>query len=274
MVEPKRPAFIPGFESGIAMAGASSHSGRGLVLHCVKTPLHLTLVVLASLGAHRFAGGQVPAGAMPGVGASIIKEFGEAQLKNVVLVRAAPNESDPVQWTVYSRDPYRPGEQLRTIATHVNGTWTSAPAGAGKLLPRVPKRTIDFTRLRISAMQARQTLNQAAALAQVAAARVDYRLAANDQTGAPEWALAVLDASGGETGFCIVSGETGALTFQDWTRKPDPAATARPSTPESEGERAARKVKRGMRKAWDWTEDAGRQTGGFFRELFKDGDKD
>lgn len=240
----------------------------------MKTPLLPTLVTLAVLGALRAAGADPATGAMPDVGASIIKEFGEAQLRNVVLVKAAPNVADPVQWTVYSRDPYRPGEQLRTIATHINGAWTSSPAGAGKLLPRVPAKPVDFARLKYSASQARQTLLQAAALAQVTVSKVDYRLAANDETGVPEWGLGVLDPAGIEIGFCIVSGETGALTFQDWTPRKDPAVAAKPSTPETDGERAAKNVKKSMRKAWNWTEDAGRQTGSFFRELFKDSDKE
>ena len=35
------------------------------------------------------------------------------------------------------------------------------------------------------------------------------------------------------------------------------------------GEDAAKAVKQGARKAWDWTEKAGRETGGFFKELFR-----
>ena len=76
------------------------------------------------------------------------------------------------------------------------------------------------------------------------------------------------DATGYEVGFCIISAETGAVRYQSWTPKAV-AGESRPTTPETEGERAAKKVKAEVRKAWNWGENAGRRTGGFFRELFR-----
>ena len=37
----------------------------------------------------------------------------------------------------------------------------------------------------------------------------------------------------------------------------------------SPGARAAQKIKEKSRQAWNWTEKAGRETGNFFKELFK-----
>jgi hypothetical protein len=230
------------------------------------------LVVLALL-----APASAPA-ANPDVGAAIVRQFGEAQLRNVVLVKASPNETDPIQWKVYSRDPYREGELLRTIATKMDGKWDAAPAGAGKLLQRVPRLSLDFKRLKVDSKEARRIITEAARLAQVDFTKVDYQLAANDQTGSPEWGLALQDATGYEAGFCVVSGETGALLSQDWTPRYANSAAAKPGgkpkadtrTPaQKEGEEAAKRVKQGVRRAWDWTEEAGKKTGSFFRELFR-----
>jgi hypothetical protein len=58
---------------------------------------------------------------------------------------------------------------------------------------------------------------------------------------------------------------TGALVFQDWT----PRFATAPSLGDSEGERAAKTVKRTARKAWNWTDKARTETKGFFRELFR-----
>jgi hypothetical protein len=205
------------------------------------------------------------------VGDAIVRQFGEAQLKNVVLVTASANEIDPVQWKVYARDPYREGELLLSIATKTGGQWDVAPAGAGRLLKRVPPQRIDFKRLKTDSVQARRIAAQAASLAQVKFSKMSYQLAANESTGVPEWGLALLDETGYEVGFCVVSGQTGALVSQDWTPKFDPPPSpSRPmSQSEKEGAEAAKRVKQGARKAWDWTEDAGRKTGSFFRELFR-----
>ncbi len=206
--------------------------------------------------------------ANPEVGAAIVRQFGEAQLQNVILVTAAANETDPVQWTVFSRDPYREGDLLRSIATNTNGVWDATPAGAGRLLQRVPSQRIDFKRLKVDSKEARRLATAAAALAKVTFTKVGYQLAANEQNGSPEWGLAFTNQQNLEVGFCIVSGETGAVTFQDWTA--DTPVSDKPLTEaEKQGAEAAQRVKKGVRKAWDWTEDAGKKTGGFFRELFK-----
>lgn len=206
------------------------------------------------------------------LGSAIARQFGEAHLRNVVLVKAPPSETDPVQWKVYSMDPYRDRQILRTVATKANGQWDVVPAGAGKLLQRVPKRRLDLRRLKVDSKEARGLASRQAGLARVAFAKVDYQLAANEETAVPEWGLALQDKTGHEVGFCVISAETGAVISHDWTPKP---GTAAPPTPESKskaekaGEEAARKVKRSVRKAWEWTEKAGRTTGGFFRELFR-----
>lgn len=207
-----------------------------------------------------------PAHADPDLGALIVRTFGEAQAKNIVLIKATATVTEPVQWTVYSRDPYRPGEQLRTIVTLDGATWKAEPAGAGRLLQRTPPRPIDFKRVKYDSKHARGIATQAAGLAKAAYVTAAMQLAANEITGAPEWGLALQDGSGYEIGFCIVSAETGALTHQDWTPKPVAGAA---KTPLDKGEQAARKVKQGVRKAWNWTEEAGRTTGNFFRELFR-----
>ena len=217
--------------------------------------------------------------ANPDVGAAIVRQFGEAQLRNVVLVKASPNETDPIQWKVYSRDPYREGELLRTIATKMDGKWDAAPAGAGKLLQRVPRLSLDFKRLKVDSKEARRIITEAARVERVDFTKVEYQLAAHEQTGSPEWGLALQDATGYEVGFCVVSGETGALLSQDWTPRHTnstaAAATGRKGQADTrtqgqkEGEEAAKRVKQGVRKAWDWTEEAGKKTGSFFRELFR-----
>lgn len=205
----------------------------------------------------------------PEIGAAIAKEFGEATARNIVLVRARANEVDPIQWTVYARDPHSEGQFVRNIVTNIGGSWTAAPAGVDKEMKRAPSRLLDLKKVGWNSKLARETAVKASELAKVGFAKVEYQLAANEETSEPEWGLALQDASGHEVGFCVVSAETGALRFQDWTPKPT-EGSPKPSTPESEGERAAKNVKAGVRKAWNWTENAGKATGGFVRELFKD----
>lgn len=243
----------------------------------MKTPL----VLLRAFAAFAILAPASARAANPDVGAAIVRQFGEAQLRNVVLVKASPNETDPIQWKVYSRDPYREGELLRTIATKMDGKWDAAPAGAGKLLQRVPRLSLDFKRLKVDSKEARRIITEAARVEQVDFAKVEYQLAAHEQTGSPEWGLALQDATGYEVGFCVVSGETGALLSQDWTPRytnsTAAAATGRKAKGKAdtrtqgqkEGEEAAKRVKQGVRKAWDWTEEAGKKTGSFFRELFR-----
>ena len=207
--------------------------------------------------------------ANPEVGAAIVRQFGEAQLRNVLLVTAPPDDEEPEEWKVYSRDPYRAGELLCSIASKEDGRWKAEPDSAGKLLKRVPLRAIDFKRLQVDSKEARRIVMLAAAAAQVQYETISYQLAANETTGAPEWGLALQNDDGEEVGFCIISGETGLVTSQDWS----PVAVVQPTRPmtdaEIEGAEAAKRVKQKARKAWNWTEDAGRKTGSFFKELFK-----
>jgi hypothetical protein len=209
---------------------------------------------------------QVPA-VSPEVGAAIVRQFGEAQLRNVVLATSKAEGGDPVEWKVYSRDPYRPGEFLCSKAVKLDGLWQVTPDSAGKLLKRVPRLPLDLKRLQVTSMEARQVVTTAAGIADVPFATMNFQLAANDVTGAPEWGIALQDANRYEVGFCVVSGETGALISESWT--PKYATDPPPSPAAQEGAEAARKVKQGVRKAWHWTEDAGRKTGGFFKELFR-----
>ena len=206
--------------------------------------------------------------ANPEIGVAIAREFGEASARNIVLVRAGANEADPAQWTVYSRDPHQQGRLVRSIVTKAGGKWTAAPAGADKTLKQAPSHVLEIKKVGWNSQLAREAAAKAAALAHVTFTKVDYQLAADEETGAPEWGLALLDATGYEAGFCVISAETGVVKSQDWTPKVT-AGEPRPPTPESEGERAAKRVKAEVRKAWRWSENAGRKTGGFFRELFR-----
>lgn len=210
--------------------------------------------------------------AVADVGAALARQFGEAYQKNVVLLKAPASAVDPAEWKVYSIDPYREGELLRTIVTKADGKWDAKPAGSGKLLQRVPKQRLDFNRLRIDSREARRIAEHAAEASGTTFAKVDYQLAAHEQTAVPEWGLALQDATGYEVGFCVISGETGAILSEDWTPKPGAVPIAKPDKrppAQRAGEEAAKKVKRSVRKAWEWTEHAGRTTGSFFRELFR-----
>jgi hypothetical protein len=167
----------------------------------------------------------------------------------------------------YSRDAFRQEEILRINVKYEGLNWTATPDGAGsKVLTPAPPRILDFSRLHTRSADARVVAAKAAALAQANFVSVDYQLAANQETGAPEWGLALKDTIGHEIGFCVVSGETGALVYQDWTpRAPNSLTVKDPSG----GERAAQTVKRTARKAWNWTDKARTETKSFFRELFR-----
>lgn len=207
--------------------------------------------------------------ANPDVGAAIVRQFGEAQLRNVMLITAPATDEEPEVWTVYSVDPYRPGEQLRSTVTKRDGRWWAAPDGAGKLLPRLPRLAIDFKRLSVDSRNVRRIVTREANVAQVDFETMNFQLAANDATGALEWGVALQDDDGFEVGFCVISGETGSVISEDWTPKIAVISPPGQSSAAQEGAAAAKKVKQGVRKAWNWTESAGRKTGGFFKELFK-----
>jgi len=202
--------------------------------------------------------------ANPEVPKAVAQSFGEAVAKGILLLKGTGTTAEPVEWTAYCRDAFRPNDLLRIRVKMEGAQWQSSAAGAGgNVLDRAPRRALDFTRLRQRSAEARLVAAKAAALAQATFVSVDYQLAANADTGVPEWGMALKDDTGYEVGFCVVSGESGALTFQDWT----PRVTASGQT--SEGERAAQAVKRTARKAWNWTDKARNETKNFFRELFR-----
>ena len=208
--------------------------------------------------------------AVPEIAAALRQQYGDAHLQNVVLFRASPSTIAPIQWNIYSKDPYRPGELIRTTATLNGAQWVTSPSGAGNnLLQRTPPKTLDLKRVRVDSAQALDVAKKAAALAQVTVSQAAYQLATNDTNLVPEWGVELRDPTGFEIGFCVVSAETGALVHQSWTPKTAASTSKSKSEPETEGEIAAKKVKKGVRKAWNWTEDAGKTTGSFFRELFK-----
>lgn len=225
----------------------------------MKPLLRLSLVLLTSTAVTTLQ-------ANPEIPRAVAQSFGENVAGSLLLIKGTATTSEPVEWTAYARDAFRPEEVLRVSVRMEAAQWKAAPAGAGtKVLTPQPVRTLDFSRLRVRSAEARVVAAKAAALAQTTFVTVDYQLAANAETGAPEWGLALKDDTGYEVGFCVVSAETGALTFQDWT----PRFATAPATPPSEGERAAKAVKKTARKAWNWTDKARSETKNFFRELFR-----
>jgi hypothetical protein len=198
---------------------------------------------------------------------AVSASFGQAVAREVLLLKGTGTTAEPVEWSVYARDAFRADAQLRMTVKMEGGQWKALAAGAGeRILSPAPPRSLEFARLHVRSAEARQTAARAAALAQITFVSVDYQLAANAVTGAPEWGLALKDETGHECGFCVVSGESGALIFQDWT--PRFTGTVPPEA-EGEGERAAKAVKKAARKAWNWTDRARTETKGFFRELFR-----
>jgi len=202
----------------------------------------------------------------PEVSNAISQSFGSQAASQVLLVKGTATTSEPAEWTAYAVDAFRPEDILRISVRMEGSQWKATPAGAGnRILSPIPPKTIPFARLRVRSSEARAVAAKAAALAHTTFASVDYQLAAQPETGAPEWGLALKDDTGHEVGFCVVSAETGALSFQDWT----PRFSTTPKAPESEGERAAKAVKQTARKAWNWTDKARTETKNFFRELFR-----
>lgn len=205
--------------------------------------------------------------ANPEVLGAVGAQFGKSVQEQVILVRGTGTVAEPVEWTAYSRDAFRPQDILR-IRVAMEGTkWSAAAAGSGtRVLNPAPPRPLDAALLRVRSSEARQVAGKAAVLAKATFASVDYQLAANAQTGVPEWGMALRDDTGYEVGFVVVSADTGAVVFQDWTPR---VRTAADEAADGEGERAARAVKRTARRAWNWTDNARRETGSFFRELFR-----
>lgn len=206
-----------------------------------------------------------PLHANPEVPNAVAQSFGTAISESIVALKGSSTTAEPVEWTAYARDAFRPSDLLRISIKQDGIAWKATPAGAGpRVLDPVPSMAIDFKKLRYRSADARVIVAKAAALAQTTFASIDYQLAANPETGTPEWGLALKDDTGYEVGFVVLSAQTGAVSFQDWSpRVPSSAA------PEDEGERAARAVKRAARKTWNWTDNARKETKGFFRELFR-----
>lgn len=203
--------------------------------------------------------------ANPEVPAAVSQSFGIATSESIVLLKGSSTTGEPLEWTAYAKDAFRPADLLRINVKQEGLLWRATAAGAGtRILDRVPSLPIDFKKLRYRSADARVVAAKSAALAQTTFVSIDYQLAANGSTGTPEWGMALKDETGYEVGFVVMSAETGAVSFQDWS--PRVPSTARA---EDEGERAARAVKRAARKTWNWTDNARKETKGFFKELFR-----
>ena len=220
--------------------------------------LTLPLFLIASLS---------PVHANPEIPVAVAQSFGSAIANNLLLLKGTGTTGEPTEWTAYSRDAFRPEEVLRISVKLEAGQWQAQAAGAGsRILDRVPGKLLDFSKVRYRSADARIIAAKSAALAQATFASIDYQLASNSETGLPEWGLALKDDTGYEVGFIVISAETGAVSFQDWTPKV-PSSTV--NAEGEEGVRAAKAVKRAARKAWNWTDNARKETRGFFRELFR-----
>lgn len=207
--------------------------------------------------------------ANPEIPNAVAQSFGTAVSANLLLLKGTGTTGEPIEWTAYSRDAFRSEEILRITVKQEASQWKATAAGAGtKILDRVPSKTLDFSKVRFRSADARVVAAKSAALAQATFASIDYQLASNPETGTPEWGMALKDDTGYEVGFVVVSAETGAVSFQDWSPKV-PASSVANNAEGEEGERAAKAVKKAARKAWNWTDSARKETRGFFRELFR-----
>lgn len=209
--------------------------------------------------------------ANPEIATVIDQEYGAATAEGIVLLMSAPAPAEPDQWFVYARDPFRPGELVRCLLTLANNSWAPKADGAGaSILTRVPPQPIAFNRVKFRTADVRKIAQDNAALAKINFITVQYQLAANATTSAPEWGLSLLDTAGLEVGFIVVSAETGAVLHQQWgaAAAADTGDSPRrpPATP---AERAADDLKRDAREAWQWSGETGREVGRFFRRLFK-----
>ncbi|MBN8420619.1 MAG: hypothetical protein J0L73_17005 [Verrucomicrobia bacterium] len=202
----------------------------------------------------------------------IDQEYGAATAEGVLLLQSTASAAEPVQWSVFARDPFRPGELVRASLTFVNGAWAPKATGAGpKLLGRVPPLPIAFNLIKLRSSDVLKIAQRNAMLAKTNFVTASYQLAADAATGAPQWGLALNGTDGNEVGFIVISAETGAVIHQQWNNGlasygPEPV-----SPPASKGEKAADDVKRAARHAWEWTGDTGLEVGHFFKRLFKSG---
>lgn len=198
--------------------------------------------------------------------------FGKATTEGARLLKSPQVEGEPMLWHLFADDPHRPGELVKIGVSRETGgqTWTAQALGSGQLLQKVPPARIDLAKVKVGPVEARRTAEQGAALARAEFSRVEYQLALQPASGALEWALTLFDAKAQEVGFVVLSAETGAIVHQDFSPPPPPGASSKSNKDSIDsGEEAARAVKQGARRAWEWTEKAGRETRGFFRELFR-----
>jgi len=225
----------------------------------MKTSLLCTLLLASASLCH----------ANPEIATVIDQEYGAATSSGVVLLQSPASATDPIQWSVYARDPFRQGELVRATVTLEKSAWIPRANGAGtKLLSRVPPQVLAFNRIKYRSSDALKVAQQNAMLAKTNFVTASYQLAADATTGAPQWGLALNGTDGNEVGFIVISAETGAIIHQQWNNglvNTDPGAPA----PGSKGERAADNVKRAARRAWEWTGDTGLEVGHFFKRLFK-----
>lgn len=225
----------------------------------MKTPLLLGLFFLSSPLLR----------ANPEIATVIDQEYGAATATGIVLLLSSPAAADPDQWFVYARDPFRPAETVRALLTLTNNAWAPRADGAGAdLLTRVPPQPVIFSRVLLRSTDARKIAQDNAVLARTNFVTVQYQLATNAATTAPEWALTLLDTAGIEVGFIVISAETGAVLHQQWGQRVAEGETPLPP-PTTKGEKAADDVRRSAREAWQWTGDSGKEVGRFFKRLFK-----
>lgn len=207
--------------------------------------------------------------ANPEIATVINQEYGAATAEGIVLLQSPPSAAEPNQWAVFARDPFRPGEIVRSRLTLTNNSWAPKADGAGgNLLGRVPPQAIPFNRVRFRTSDVRRIAQDNAVLARMNFVSVQYQLAANATTSAPEWGLALLDLNGAEVGFVVISAETGAVLHQQWGNNYAGPNTDLPP-PGSKAERAADEVKATARDAWQWSSESGREVGRFFKRLFR-----
>ncbi len=229
----------------------------------MKTSIFLSLMLASVSLSH----------ANPEIATVIDQEYGAATSEGVVLLQSTASAADPTQWSVFARDPFRPGELVRASLTFANGAWAPKAAGGGtKLLTRVPPQVIAFNRIKYRSSDALKIAQQNAMLAKTNFVTASYQLAADATTGAPQWGLALNGTDGNEVGFIVISAETGAVVHQQWDNglaSNVPGAPVSSPEPGSKGERAADNVKRAARNAWQWTGDTGVEVGHFFKRLFK-----
>ena len=223
-----------------------------------------TLLILLSASSLAFAN--------PEIANIIAQEYGAATSEGIVLLQSAASAAEPQQWYVYARDPFRTGELVKADLSIQGRSWVPKALGGGDgLLRSTPPGVIAFSRVKYRSADVRNIAARAAVAAKTTFASIEYQLAVNQPNGAPEWGLALLDASGVEVGFVLVSAETGAVAMEQWANQSPPPSGglfSKKAAPGDKGERAAQEVKETARRAWDWTDGARKETKSFFKELF------